>query len=311
MFRFLRKSLKIWLVSDGTDTITQSRELAKNISNNIFEFNRLGANSSSSYPALVIGVGYNVTDTLLGIKARSQGKTKIAIILDPLKNHSDFDFIILPSYEPYNIQGDNIIYTTGLINFVNEGFLKQTLKNRITRELLKKLKQKNLMPPYTALVIGGKHTGGDVSVKDTEIISDRVNEIIQKKGGSLLITNSRRTESSVYQRLKEMIKVSSYFYDYHLRETENYYPSFLSVSDEVIVTGESVRMLSEAVSSGRKVRIYKPLEVGFQYIPLIEELYKKNLAVDLNNKNFDDLDFPVASINEAERVAKIIKSKFI
>ncbi len=308
MFNFFKTKMTVWIVSDGTDSMVQSRQLAKNITsdNNILEFNRLGANSySGNYPDLAIGVGYNVTDTLLGIKARSNGKTKIAIILDPLKNHDDFDFIILPSYEPYNVKSDNVIYTTGLINFVNDDFIKAVKESKQTKTFLKELKKSGLKPPYTALFIGGNHTGGNISVNDAEIIANEVNRLVNEKGGTLLISNSKRTEIPTTDKLKELLHHPNYFYDYQMRSVDNLYNVFVAISDEIIVTGDSVRMMSEAVSSGKKVRIYKPVELGFQYDSLIKEFYKGGFAVSIKGENISNLH----TLNEAKRVADIILEK--
>ncbi len=302
-----KNALNIAIVSDGTDTIVQSRELAKNITTekNIFEFNRLEANSKKIEYDLAIGVGYNVTDTLLGIKERSKGKTKIAIILDPLKNHTDFDFIILPSYEPYSINTNNIIKTTALINYINQNYLKNyARKNRKKFAFIEKL---NLPKPYISVIIGGKHTGGNITEEDIKIMMDRVNEIVSKKGGSALISTSRRTEKICSEAIRKNIKVPYFLYDYSVRDSENPYSYFLAISEEIIVTGESVRMMSEACSSGKNVRIYKPILYGFQYKSLIEELFQNNYAVDLLDKNFDSREFKTSTLNEAQRIGEIIK----
>lgn len=303
-----KSPLKVLIVSDGTDTIVQSRELTKNITNKkyIFEFNRLEANSTKIIHDLAIGVGYNVTDTLLGIKERSNGKTKIAIILDPLKNYADFDFIILPSYEPYNINTSNIIKSTGLINFVNERYLKNyARKNKKKFAFIEKL---NLPKPYVSVIIGGKHTGGNISEEDIKVIMDRVNEIVLQKGGSALISTSRRTEKICSEAIRKNIKAPYFLYDYSVRDNENPYSYFLAISDEIIVTGESVRMMSEACSSGKNVRIYKPIQYGFQYKSLIDELINNNNAVDLMDKNFDTKNFKTSALDEAKRIGNLLQT---
>ncbi len=301
------KKPKIWLVSDGSDTLVQSRELAQNLGNQkyISEFNKLSANSQFSYPDYAIGVGYKIADDLISIKERSKNKTKIITILDPLKDYEKFDFIILPSYEPYNIKAENIIYSRGLINYVNKSFLKREANNK-KYDFIKKL---NLAKPFTTLIIGGKHTGGNIDEEDAFYLAKRLNKIIAKKDGTLLISSSRRTEDLTIKTLIKNLNIPFYFYNYNLRQIENPYNYFLAISDEIIVTGDSVRMMSEAVSSGKNVRIYSPKKLGFQYYPLINEFLENNNAVNLEDEFFDNNLYKTLPINEAERIAKLILNK--
>ncbi|MDX1950010.1 MAG: ELM1/GtrOC1 family putative glycosyltransferase [Rickettsiales bacterium] len=308
MLGWLKKKPVIWLVSDGTDNIVQSRELAKNLTKPqyIYEFTRLNANSNFEFPDIAVGVGYNIADILISLKERSKNKTKIISILDPLKNQSDFDYIILPSYEPYKINSGNIIYSRGLINYINPRFLEKVKKDK----KFKFFNEFKLKPPFTTLILGGRHTGGNVSEEDVEILAERLNQIITHKGGTILISSSRRTEAKTIARLKEKLHAPFYFYDYSERKIENPYNYFLAISDEIIVTGDSVRMMCEAVSSGKKIRIFKPKMLGFQYYSLIDEFIKNNNAIDLMDKNFDTKPFSTQLINEAKRIAEIIKLSF-
>ena len=302
------KKPKIWLVKDQTENIVQEKALASYLTTekNIIEHDKLHAHTEGkNFPDLAIGTGFDTVDTLKGIKLRSKGKTKTAIILDPLKDYDKFDYIILPSYEPYNIEHDNIIWTKGLLNYVNPEFLEKKEKEyKKDRKYAFYRLHADFEGPYTAVLIGGLHTGGNISVDDAKIIAEKVNEIVNARGGMALITTSHRTEFETTKTLLANIKVKNFFYDYKMRETENPYDIFLSLADEVIVTGESVRMLSESCSSEKRVRIYNPLELGFQYEPLIEELINSNHAVDLlNGPDF----FENTPLNEAKRVAEVIK----
>ena len=302
------KKPKIWLVKDQTENIVQEKALASYLTTekNIIEHDKLHAHTEGkNFPDLAIGTGFDTVDTLKGIKLRSKGKTKTAIILDPLKDYDKFDYIILPSYEPYNIEHDNIIWTKGLLNYVNPEFLEKKEKEyKKDRKYAFYRLHADFEGPYTAVLIGGLHTGGNISVDDAKIIAEKVNEIVNARGGMALITTSHRTEFETTKTLLANIKVKNFFYDYKMRETENPYDIFLSLADEVIVTGESVRMLSESCSSEKRVRIYNPLELGFQYEPLIEELINSNHAVDLlNGPDF----FENTPLNEAKRVAEVLK----
>jgi mitochondrial fission protein ELM1 len=300
------KALKVCLVSDGTDSIAQSREVALRLAglDNITRLYKDDAPEPAPHqPDLAIGVGFNVTDTLVKMKESSGGKTKIAVILDPLAHYEKFDFIILPSYEPYKVPG-NILWTKGLINFVNRDYLALKKAEFEAHEKYRFLRDKKLQGPYLLAIIGGRHTGGNIDEEDATTLAEKINSIIAAKGGTALISTSRRTELKVSEVLRNKLKVPYFLYDYKLREIENPYGVFLAMANEIIVTGESVRMMSECCSSGAKVRIYRPRQYGFQYKPLIDEFISNKHAVEFD---FDEA-FTPAPLDEAARVATIIKN---
>lgn len=298
----------VWIVSDGTNTCVQSWAIARYITDkkHIIEYDILSARSSNKgFPDLAIGVGSGVADILEGIKENSKGKTKIAVILDPLKDHSLFDFIILPSYEPYHVDSENVISTIGLANYVNSDYLEKVKKEYKKSEKYAFLRNgKTMTKPFTTVLIGGYHTGGNVTEEDGEELASHINRIVGEKGGTALVTTSARTEFETARAVFQNLTVPNVIYDYKLRETENPYDVFLALADEIIVTGESVRMMCEACSTGKLVRIYKPKKVGFQYEPLIEELIAGNYAISIDT---DKTNFSHATLNEALRVANIIK----
>lgn len=303
-FKKLKKP-KIWLISDGSDAITQSEELAKCMTsqNNIHHFDRLTAHSfTGKYPDYAIGARQGVADTLLGIKQRSGGKTKIIQILDPQKKHDQFDWLILPSYEPYDLNG-NIIFTIGIINYINENILSESKLQLKKSQKYEYLRKKGLKPPFLTILIGGKHIGGELTPEDGRELARKANFILERKGGTALVTTSKRTELETIKAFREEIKVPHFIYDYKIREYENPYDIFITLADEIIVTGDSVRMMSEACSAGKKVRIYTPQKVGFQYVPLIKELIEANYAIDFN---IEQTEYENEKLNEANRVAKII-----
>lgn len=305
LFKKKEKKPTVWVVTDGSEAVVQARELAKRITDekNIIQFDRMAAHShAKNYPDFAIGARVGVADTLLGIKARSQGATAVVQILDPQKNHAKFDYIILPSYEPYRVEG-KVINTIGYINYINDSVLQKAALDFEKGKAFEYLRKKNLQPPFIAVMIGGKHVGGNVDEQDGRRIAEKLNEIIGRKGGTALISTSKRTEFTVLRGIREVIKVPNFIYDYKVREYENPYNIFLHLAEEIIVTCDSVRMMSEACSAGKKVRIFKPQQVGFQYVPLMDELISKGYAVDFETK---EMEYACEKLDEAGKVASMI-----
>jgi mitochondrial fission protein ELM1 len=313
MFNLFAKKPVIWVVSDGSPTIIQSAEIAKRITNlnNIYKYSDIiGTRQEKKSPDFVIGVGFKSADEILEIKHHFKSKPKAVIILDPLKNHDEFDTIILPSYEPYP-KRDNVFWSIGLATYINQQYLQNILQEyeEHQEKKFKEISQANLAKPFLTVILGGKHTGGNISENDAIKLAEYINNYIEQNGGTALISTSPRTEIKTSDILRENIKVSNFFYDYKLgRHIENPYDLFLSLADNIIVTGDSVRMMCEACSSGKKVAIYTPEVVGFQYPPLIEELIKNNHAINFSNDM--SFDFEPKILDEAGRIAAFLKQKY-
>ena len=74
-----------------------------------------------------------------------------------------------------------------------------------------------------------------------------------------MTTTSRRTPTLALKKIKELyknIRIKKVLYNPKENMEQNPYNKFLTCADEVIVTGDSVSMLSEACSVGVPVRIY-------------------------------------------------------
>jgi len=244
---------------------------------------RLGAEESSNNPDLIIGTGASFSQSILEEKA-----LKVATTM-PEAHKDKFDIIITPSYEPHEA-GDNIITTIGLVNSVNKEILEEKGGDK----------------KIYAVLVGGKHAVGNITIEDANKLADIINGI---EGASFLVTNCSRTEKRTFEALKEQIEGE--FYDYkENRETENPYLKMLDKADGIIVTGDSVRMISESCSSGKPVFIYPPLDKPFQYEPLWKELKDGGFARILDKNN--DFNFePEKPLDEAGRVAEIIRKKLL
>ncbi len=223
------------------------------------------------------------------IAAKKTSGAVLVSLLDPTKNHDEFDLIIAPEHEP--LPPGNVITTVGLINGINPEVLKEIDSSRF----------KELPSPRIAVLAGGRHVGGNFTEDDAFRMAEMINGI----GGSALVTTSRRTEDKSAKALKEAINLPMFFWDYnHEGQAANPYQEILAVAEIIIVTADSVRMCSEACSSGKKVTIFTPQQVHFSYIALRDLLVAKGYAV-LSPQHGE-----TKVLNEARRVAEAISEKF-
>ncbi len=255
-----RKSYNnISVITDGSYRAVQAHELAK-------ELAKLGVDGE-----VQISCGLDV------VKQAAASKNVFKVnILDPQQYYDDFDLIVISSHEPHPAH-DNIIEITGLINHISPEYLKGKEHDfGYGRKVL-------------AVLVGGKHVGGNFSVDDAAKMASQLNDINMP----VLVTTSKRTEEASARTLQQNLKVPCRFYNFNFHgQAANPYEQFLASAGQVFVTADSVRMVSEAASSGKELFIFMPEQVHFSYVTLAEKVMSANLP-----------------LRESVRVAEIIRNK--
>ncbi|MEA2079561.1 MAG: ELM1/GtrOC1 family putative glycosyltransferase, partial [Pseudomonadota bacterium] len=111
----------------------------------------------------------------------------------------------------------------------------------------------HLPKPCTGVIVGGNSGPYTLGPKAVESIAGQANRMAAQRGGSLLISTSARTPKTVIQLLKQAVSVPHYLYHWQANDRANPYFGILALSDELIVTADSVSMLSEACATGKPV----------------------------------------------------------
>lgn len=107
----------------------------------------------------------------------------------------------------------------------------------------------------TGLVLGGDSHGLKWRPEMAADIADKLKAALSRDE-VLLVTPSRRTPPMLLQAIKEALPAGkTVWYD---DGSENAYQQILSIADRLIVTGDSHNMVSEALSTGSPVYVYRP-----------------------------------------------------
>jgi mitochondrial fission protein ELM1 len=172
-----------------------------------------------------------------GIRARSSCK-------DPVIGSNHFDLVVVPRHD--ELHGDNIISTQGALH-------------RITPELLRKDAERlkpeiaRLTRPYVSVLIGGSNAAYRLGPTEMTRLACQLVSVARDLKASLLVTPSRRTDEECLTILKaELAPVPHYLWD---MRGENPYFGLLGLADFIVVTGDSVNMVSESASTGKPVYV--------------------------------------------------------
>jgi mitochondrial fission protein ELM1 len=206
------------------------------------------------WPDLVISAGMRNEPVVRWIKARSGGRTKLVHLGRPWVHYRQLDLVITtPQYRLP--ERPDVLQNLGTLHRVNAASL-QAAGERWAAAFA------DLPRPRVGVVVGG-HSGpytlGPAAAAD---LGRRAAERARAAGGSLLITTSSRTPPGAIAALTDTVDVPAYVYRYGIDAGDNPYLGILAAADELIVTSDSIAMLSEAVATGKPLSIYDLAEGG-------------------------------------------------
>ncbi|RYH14599.1 MAG: hypothetical protein EON57_00220 [Alphaproteobacteria bacterium] len=106
--------------------------------------------------------------------------------------------------------------------------------------------------PWTALIVGGSTTRGDLTPAQVARIAADADARAWERGGSLLVSTSPRTPAAVAAALRQALTAPGEVYLFDASSpTDNPYGAYLQMADELVVTGDSASMIAECWRSGR------------------------------------------------------------
>jgi hypothetical protein len=107
--------------------------------------------------------------------------------------------------------------------------------------------------PILSVLIGGNNRAYRLTLRRIDEIAGALASILRSGGGSVLVTPSRRTAAAELGLLRERLEgLSTAIWD---GSGENPYFAYLALADTVLVTADSVSMISEAAATGKPVYI--------------------------------------------------------
>jgi len=196
------------------------------------------------WPDLLIATGRHSVAASILVRRLSRGKTRTVQIQNPVISPNHFDLVVAPLHD--NLSGANVVVTRGALHRVTPAVLSEGVEHLGWR--LQHLKR-----PYISVLIGGSNAAFRLGPEEMKDIAGRLASCAGKMQASLIITPSRRTGEGNREILKEaLVDVPHYLWT---GQGENPYFGVLGLADVIVVTIDSVNMVSEAVSTGKPVYI--------------------------------------------------------
>ena len=114
----------------------------------------------------------------------------------------------------------------------------------------------HLPRPWIAVLIGGGVAPYVFDHGTAERLARGASGLAAAGGGSALISTSPRTPALTVPALCAQLTVPSHVFRWAREQSENPFYGMLALADEIIVTGDSMSMLTEACATGKPVHIF-------------------------------------------------------
>lgn len=203
-----------------------------------------GKQIRAPWPDLWIAAGRATLPLSIRMRRWSKGSSFVVQLQDPRLPPAMFDLVIPPRHD--RLEGDNVFPITGSPHRLTPDRLKADLT--AFADLIAPLPA-----PRVAALIGGTSKAFDLSSERAAEMARLIREGVERAGGSLMMTFSRRTPDNARALLTARLRdLPGVIWD---GTGPNPYFAFLAAADFVLVTEDSTNMAAEAASTGRPVLI--------------------------------------------------------
>jgi len=196
------------------------------------------------WPDLLITCGKRSAAPSIAVRAASGGATFTVHIQDPRVHPRNFDLVIAPRHD--DLTGPNVLTTTAALHRVTPEKL-QAAAERFAADLA------TLPRPLVAVLIGGSNGRHCLTAPAMRAVAGELLGLCREAGAGLAVTASRRTGPENEAILRATLAgAPAAIWD---GAGDNPYFGYLALADAILVTCDSVSMVSEACSTGKPVYV--------------------------------------------------------
>jgi mitochondrial fission protein ELM1 len=201
------------------------------------------------WPRLLVACGRRSIGPALAVKRLSGGRTVAAYVQNPEFAGRHFDLVAALPHD--GVAGPNVVTLRTALHPITPA-----------RLILAGAEWRHRLAPrgegLIGALLGGDNSGYRLSAAVMARLAALLKRAHREHGYSVVITPSRRTGDQAKRILAQALAGSAWASIWD-GEGPNPYLGILALSERLIVTGESISMVSEALAAGRPVHVL-PLE---------------------------------------------------
>lgn len=219
------------------------------------------------WPDLVVTCGRRAAAVGLALKARSGGQLKLVHVQDPQTAPKGFDLVVAMPHD--RVAGPNVLKVPTALHDVRPARLSAAGRDWAPRFA-------DLPRPYIGVVLGGSTAKVEFGVEEAHRLQEGLARLRAATGGALLIVPSRRTPEAVRRYFEVMARRDPDAWVWS-GEGDNPYLGVLALADRLVVTADSISMVSEALATHAQVEIFM-LPLRGRHAQFVSGLFDRGLA---------------------------------
>lgn len=255
------------------------------------------------------------------LMSKDHQATSIAILKPGPLSMKKFDLVLLPQHDvkPNSTIPDNVTVIRGAPNLISKKYLEQQTKLLCTRYSHLKTKVRYKI----GILIGGDSKDVFISEDQIKILIQQVTEAAKAINADIIISTSRRTPTAIDQYLHRTLKKDPrclLLIQPNQEDVPEAVGGILGLSDLIIVSGDSISMVSEAASSGKKTIVFMPKtrdaaeKKSQKHRKFVERLNDQGFILSSRTKNMSQAIYDIAKqkihtrpLDESKTIAKALK----
>ncbi|MBN8212435.1 MAG: mitochondrial fission ELM1 family protein [Xanthomonadales bacterium] len=244
-------------------------------------------------PAVAIGCGRQAA---LATRLLRERGTKAVQILDPRLDPKHWDFVIVPEHDP--LRGPNVITTLGSLHPIDDVWLARARSEFAAFAELPR--------PVNVVLLGGKSRHARFDRMAFEVLASKLEAVLAREGGSVLLTTSRRTSKELRDVLEHRYDGTPGMVWRNSSDGPNPYAGLLAWADRIVCSPDSVNMITEACATRVPVFVFDPGRVRGRPRAFLDTLLDRGRirAMDARLDAFD-----IEPLRETARVASVLRER--
>jgi uncharacterized protein len=198
------------------------------------------------WPDVVVATGRRTAAAAVWIKQQSGGKTKLLQIGRPRMALSAFDVVV--TTPQYGLpEAENMV--TIMLPFASP---KAVPPDQL---LMFEEVWRGLPKPWLLAVVGGQKFPQRLGADDLQQFGQALQKRVAAKGGSVVLLDSPRSPAGALDEVARQLQIPHWKFE--RGAGPNPYQAALKLCDELVVTGDSVSMVSEMLLTGKPTSIFR------------------------------------------------------
>ncbi|MEO6927212.1 MAG: mitochondrial fission ELM1 family protein [Rhodanobacter sp.] len=249
------------------------------------------------WPTVAIGCGRAAALFTRMLRPLSRGRCYTVQILDPRIDLRLWDTVIAPRHD--GLEGSNVLRPLGSLNPVDHEWLADG------RDACPQFDE--LPQPRVGVLLGGTRHGIELDAEYAHELAACLLAHQRQEGGSLLVLASRRTPAALIENFRPLLKGIPGLLWAGPDDGPNPYPGVLGWADRLVVTPDSVNMLSEACAVGCPVQTFVNAALPAKILRFHQALREAGLLHDIDSTSLA----AQKPLRETSRIASLVRARII